>query len=211
MDLLDFLTQFSNKPKVHGDIWFFIISRVNTKIHINEILRTYKISKPSLYRVFKEYNAEIKHNSEYIVFQMKNSCVCSNTITKINNQNKKVSNKVKETKVEEPKEVDIYKEIIEYLNMQSGKRFSYKSQATKRFINARLKEGYIFSDFKKVIDIKCSKWLNSSMEDYLRPQTLFSNKFEGYVNETLNGKKDIVDKANDTISKAKQFDWQFDS
>jgi len=211
MDLLEFITQFSNKPKVHGDIWLYIISRVNNKIHISEILRLYKVSKASLYRIFKEYNTEIEYKSEYIVFQIKNSCVCSNTITKINSQTKKVSNKVKETKVEEAKEVDIYREIIEYLNMQSGKRYSYKTQTTKRFINARLKEGYIFSDFKKVIDIKCSKWLNSSMEDYLRPQTLFSNKFEGYVNETLNGKKDIVDKANDTISKAKQFDWQFDS
>ena len=49
------------------------------------------------------------------------------------------------------------------------------------------------------------------MEDYLRPQTLFSNKFEGYINETLNNKKDTVDKANETISKAKQFNWEFDS
>ena len=102
-------------------------------------------------------------------------------------------------------------EIISYLNNKSGKRFSYKNQQTKKYINARIKEGYILDDFKKVIDIKCLKWLNSSMEDYLRPQTLFSNKFEGYINETLKTKKDTVDKANETINKAKQFDWDFDS
>ena len=95
--------------------------------------------------------------------------------------------------------------------MQSGKKFSYKSNATIKFIDSRLKEKYILDDFKKVIDIKCTKWLNTSMEDYIRPQTLFSNKFEGYINESLvsvnNNKKDTVDKANETINKAKQFDW----
>ena len=102
-------------------------------------------------------------------------------------------------------------EIISYLNNKSCKRFSYKNQQTKKYINARIKEGYILDEIlKKVIDIKCLKWLNSSMEDYLRPQTLFSNKFEGYINETLK-QKDTVDKANETINKAKQFDWDFDS
>ena len=179
---------------------------------MNQIIKTYNIYKASLYRIFNTYNTHILNGSEYIVFNIKNSCIYSNSVTKINASNKRVSNKAKETIVDEAKEVDIYKEIIEYLNQKSGKRFSYKTQTTKRFINARLKEGYIYTDFKKVIDIKCTKWLNSSMEDYLRPQTLFSNKFEGYINETLNNnKKDTVDKANDTINKAKQFNWEFNS
>lgn len=212
MDLLGFLNNFSDKPKKHGEIWFFILCRVNQKIYVNEIMKTYNISKASLYRIFNTYNTHILNGSEYIVFNIKNSCIYSNSVTKINASNKRISNKAKETIVDEAKEVDIYKEIIEYLNQKSGKRFSYKTQTTKRFINARLKEGYIYTDFKKVIDIKCTKWLNSSMEDYLRPQTLFSNKFEGYINETLNNnKKDTVDKANDTINKAKQFNWEFNS
>lgn len=34
-----------------------------------------------------------------------------------------------------------------------------------------------------MIDKKCSEWLgNSKMEQYLRPETLFGTKFEGYLN-----------------------------
>jgi len=46
-----------------------------------------------------------------------------------------------------------------------------------------LKEGFTVDDFKKVIDIKASHWLNTDMEMYLRTQTLFGTKFETYLNE----------------------------
>ena len=51
-------------------------------------------------------------------------------------------------------------------------------------LKARLKEGYSVEDFKKVIDIKVAEWLNDeNMSKFLRPETLFSNKFEGYLNQ----------------------------
>lgn len=50
-------------------------------------------------------------------------------------------------------------------------------------IRARLNEGFVEEDFFKVIDTKCKQWLNTNMEKFLRPETLFSNKFEGYLNE----------------------------
>lgn len=37
-------------------------------------------------------------------------------------------------------------------------------------------------DFKKVIDWKVSEWTGTDMEKYLRPETLFGTKFEGYLN-----------------------------
>ena len=51
-------------------------------------------------------------------------------------------------------------------------------------INARFNEGYTKEDFIKVIDIKTNEWLKTKMEQYLRPETLFSNKFEGYLNQS---------------------------
>ena len=45
-------------------------------------------------------------------------------------------------------------------------------------------------DFKKVIDWKVSQWTgNKEMEKYLRPETLFGTKFEGYLNEVPSTKK----------------------
>ena len=39
---------------------------------------------------------------------------------------------------------------------------------------------------KKVIDIKCKEWLpQETMRKYLRPRTLFSNKFEDYLNQEV--------------------------
>lgn len=68
--------------------------------------------------------------------------------------------------------------------MKAGKNFKSNSKKTKSLINSRIKEGFKVEDFKKVIDIKTSEWLNDKqMAQYLRPETLFGNKFEGYLNQ----------------------------
>jgi len=75
-------------------------------------------------------------------------------------------------------------EIIDFLNLKSGKNFSHKAKATISHISARLKEGKTIDDFKKVITIKCEKWmLDPKMCDFVRPETLFGSKFESYCNE----------------------------
>ena len=97
---------------------------------------------------------------------------------------KKESNKDKKVNKE------IYKYIVEYLNEKANKNFKPTTRKTQSLINARLNEGFSLDDFKKVIDIKCSQWLGTEMEKYLRPETLFGPKFEGYLNEkgSVNGK-----------------------
>ncbi|WP_421427152.1 conserved phage C-terminal domain-containing protein [Limosilactobacillus fermentum] len=79
-----------------------------------------------------------------------------------------------------------YQEILDYLNSKAGTSYRASSKATQRFINARLNENFTVEDFKKVIDIKAASWKDDpKMSKYLRPQTLFSNKFEGYLNEPM--------------------------
>ena len=43
------------------------------------------------------------------------------------------------------------------------------------------------------------------MEKYLRPETLFSNKFEGYLNEEVD-----LNYENDDLEDIKPFDIEFD-
>ena len=83
------------------------------------------------------------------------------------------------------KEPEICNEIIEYLNLKANTKFRSNSAATKRHLNARLAEGFTIDDFKKVIDVKCTQWLNDpNMKKYLRPETLFTaSHFESYLNE----------------------------
>lgn len=74
-------------------------------------------------------------------------------------------------------------EIVGYLNETVGSRFMPKTPKTRSLINARLKEGYTVDDFKAVIDCKFREWRGGDMAKYLRPETLFSPKFEGYLNQ----------------------------
>ena len=91
--------------------------------------------------------------------------------------------------------------IITYLNDKTGKRYSSKSAGNKRIIQARLNEGYTVDDFKRVIDHKCKEWLppikfsNGKMSDtYLRPSTLFNQKFDQYLNEAPKEVKETKEK-----------------
>lgn len=77
-----------------------------------------------------------------------------------------------------------YKQIIEHLNRKTGKKFSHKSKANQKLIKARFNEGYTLDDFIKVIDNKVAEWSNvEHMKQYLQPSTLFSNKFDKYLNQ----------------------------
>ena len=94
----------------------------------------------------------------------------------------------KEYKNKESKNNNIYiveqEQIIDYLNKKTGSNYKTSTSKTKSLITSRLNEKYTVEDFKKVIDIKTEQWLkDSKMKAYLRPETLFGSKFEGYLNE----------------------------
>lgn len=81
-------------------------------------------------------------------------------------------------------DLSIAKEVVAYLNAKTGKAFKANSGSTTRKIAARVAEGYTLEDFKRVIDNKVSDWASDgNMAKYLRPETLFGNKFDGYLNE----------------------------
>ena len=78
--------------------------------------------------------------------------------------------------------------IVSYLNSRVGSSFKASTDKTKRMINARLKEGFTVEDFKKVIETKAEEWENDpKFCKFLRPETLFSNKFESYLNQQQAG------------------------
>lgn len=81
------------------------------------------------------------------------------------------------------KDNNIYSLVIDYLNRKAFTNYRSTTKNTQGFINARLKEGYVVEDFKKVIDSKSREWLGTDFEKYLRPSTLFGTKFENYLNE----------------------------
>ena len=76
----------------------------------------------------------------------------------------------------------VYDAIVAHLNEKAHTNYKPTTESTRRLINARLAEGHSVEDFMTVIDHKCAEWLGSGMAQYLRPQTLFGTKFEGYLN-----------------------------
>lgn len=79
-----------------------------------------------------------------------------------------------------------FDEIINYLNLKTGKNFKSSITSTRKLIISRFEEGFTLDDFKKVIDIKVKNWNGDEMMNkHLRPITLFGEKFESYLNEAV--------------------------
>lgn len=78
----------------------------------------------------------------------------------------------------------VTRDAVAYLNERTGRRYRPSIRKTQRLVAARLREGFTPEDFTKVIDNKVADWgRDPRMRVYLRPETLFGTKFEGYLNQ----------------------------
>lgn len=92
----------------------------------------------------------------------------------------------------------IIMDVIHYLNTKAGTQYRTSTRKTRDCIKARINEGFDYEDFKTVINKKCAEWLgDEKMERYLRPETLFGPKFEGYLNAKVTKKLAIDESQND--------------
>lgn len=163
----------------------FMTDNVKEDISHNDIGNFSYINKfDNFYKSENEDNFMIDNDKE---------CMKENMNSKINNLNKNL-NKNK-----------LYENIITYLNEVTKKNFRKNSNKTIRLINARLNEGFCEEDFYKVIDVKANQWIKTDMQKFLRPETLFSNKFEGYLNEVVNENNKI-----ENIEQKGYWDIEFD-
>jgi len=103
--------------------------------------------------------------------------------------------KEKEEKEEkEEKGVSLVSEIISILNSVCKTHYKPDSKKSTELIKARIKEGFTVEDFRTVIEKKHAEWSqDEKMSAFLRPETLFGNKFEGYLNQITAKKKSITD------------------
>lgn len=159
---------------------------------------TLKINESSIYRYMKLLEEldiiNIKSNNKFSVVTIVNWATYQQEDAKNEQQmnNKRTTNEqqMNTNKNVKNEKNEKNKDIVAYLNQKADKEFKHTTKKTQSFINARLEEGFTVEDFKKVIDIKCSEWKNSDMNKYLRPETLFSTKFESYLNQDISYKKE---------------------
>lgn len=115
--------------------------------------------------------------------------VTNQEINTLNKTLNKIYRLVRKPKVKIP-----YKEIVDYLNQKAKTSYKHTSKATQDLINARFNENFTLSDFKTVIDKKVDEWTGTEWEKFIRPATLFSNKFEGYKNQKIIKAKGVENK-----------------
>lgn len=114
--------------------------------------------------------------------QNENKTKTHQDVNVIVNDNVNVNGNVKKISIEE------IKGIIEYLNLKTNSHYKYTTDKTQSLIKARINDGFTLNDFKIVIDNKCEEWIGTDFEKFLRPETLFSNKFESYLNQKTSTK-----------------------
>lgn len=163
---------------------------------------TVKVVKYSDYQQFSEVVRDNKKDNE--VYNAKD--ITRDNGRDINKNDKNENNDKNEKNIysdsaDDKESMIPYKEIIDYLNNQTGKNFR-NILSNQKFIKARWKDGYRLEDFKKVVDIKLLKWKNTEYEKYLQPSTLFGNKFDQYLNEI---QYDLKNQANKTDSNENDF------
>ena len=211
MEIIDFINDLRKMGSIYYKIWFPIIIQFHKEetviIKLNVPL---DISKSTYYRVIN-YGLTVFPNYVKLYSLKKNY---SELILSINKGNyveyiSKEAN-LKEQKVEviqaEPIQAEpivekpkaprkkgtetsypneVYEDIVNFLNQATGKNYKTNSVINRKFITQRLNDGFTLEDFKQVISVKSTNWLGSKMEQFLRPETLFSNKFESYLNENI--------------------------
>jgi uncharacterized phage protein (TIGR02220 family)/predicted phage replisome organizer len=122
------------------------------------------------------------------------------------NSKTNVSEAEEDKEKEKEEKEEIYIAVVSYLNEKAGTNYKHTTAKTRTAIHARLEEGFTLDDFKTVIDKKCADWLcDEKMEKYLRPETLFGTKFEGYLNAKHTERNDNDGfNAKDTSNSAKR-------
>jgi uncharacterized phage protein (TIGR02220 family) len=163
---------------------FFGLSKSSVSRIVSSLVKKNLIKVILTYKPNKEVDKRIIRCEKY-----------GNKEVKLVDKVKPRTTKLKDLYITDEETSSLVKEVIHYLNKKAEKNFR-NTNASAKFIVARRKESYSLDDFKRVIDVKCSQWINTDFDKFLRPSTLFNaTKFQEYLSEKfIPTKKDIVEK-----------------
>lgn len=132
----------------------------------------------------REYQREYRQKQKLLV-ESDSKCLRKHLCNDDVNNLDKIREEREEEGEKDEDNLEIIRGIVAYLNMVCGTNYKYQTANTRKHIRARLSEGFDYEDFQTVIDKKSKEWLNTPMEKYLRPDTLFGTKFESYLNQNI--------------------------
>lgn len=165
-------------------LWLYIFAHIEQcdEFKIIEISRVCNISRRLLYELITKGINLFEKNE--IFLRIERPYTTSPTF-RIIVYNPPKGVKAKKTKEDVVVESDFnpFNEIITHLNLVCNKNYRMDNKSAIKGIKSKLDNGFTIDDIKYVIEVKANHWLNSEQEIYLRPETLFGNKFETYLNE----------------------------
>ena len=212
MELISFIKSLLKEGKIYYDVWQPILfSLEENKYAILE--RRLNVSKTTYHRIIKFGLEMFKEKVSNIRIEHKRG-----KLLIIENKVITIAKKVSKPKVEEKTEKvnanidmnEVYESIISYLNNKAETNYKSKTTSYRTFINKKLKSGYKLDDFYAVIDNKANEWMGTDFQKFLRPETLFGNKFDSYLNQNTKIKTS-QEKAYEQVSKATELGWSTSS
>ncbi len=207
----------SAKRKRYVTMWVDIASNLDTLPYFasfKDLCSKHNLSRSSLYRHMEEVKQFWDENEINLGQVWHRGGIGFHEVrqkpeTKVKQTWDKVEPKVRQAKPKKKPNTNesVRQEIIDYLNDKTGKRYRPTNQKTIKYIDARIKEGYSYKDFCQVIDNKCKVWAGTEREIYLRPETLFGNRFDSYLNEMpKNPELFLHQKISNHVTKAERYD-----
>lgn len=127
------------------------------------------------------YGMSVRYKKEGVCYNK----TLNKVVTKPEDENEDESVIEYTDRIEEKREESIIyiQEIIDDFNVVFKSNYKVKSKKTQELIRARMKEGFTVEDFKVVHRKMAQRWgHDDKMAQYLRPITLYSPKFESYLN-----------------------------
>lgn len=107
----------------------------------------------------------------------------TNTNTKTNTKTKTDADTI--TTSSETDESSLPSFLINHLNKKAGTNYNV-TKSVRRQVETLLDAGYSGDQMRTVIDRKCDEWLtDEKMRSYLRPSTLFGDKFGEYLSAPI--------------------------
>lgn len=146
-----------------------------------------------------EYERIQTYTNEYERIPANTNVANTNTKT-----NKNTNASTDKTTMSVPDASSLSSDLISYLNDKAGT--SHKPTKTVvRQIQGLLDNGYTPFQIRTVIDKKCDEWLNDSkMRGYLRPSTLFGDKFDEYLNAPVSLRAEAERKRTESIEELRK-------
>lgn len=178
--------------------------RIYFKIQNNLSLNMIELDCPKYKEIMAEYAKKLVEKHGKI---LKNSEKFQNiSDQEVEEEIEKEVIKRKENNIKEKKKFDSKREqhkirteniitsAISFLNKTVGSDYKLTSEKTRSLLRARLRE-YRIDDIRAVIVKKHKEWKGTEFERFLRPETLFGNKFESYFQQ------------KEVVPKSEQYKW----